>query len=171
MGLSARPQIRSHLSLDNLEQMEASFLPCILVIFASVEGFDVQQACPQVCPEPPPCQLPPGASGPPPPPQPQPEVICNCLQVCPEPFPPPCTSYQPLLLHQHHQLHQQQKREAEEGIGSEPASPDSGLTESITSTDADNTERDPNANLFNGVGPYPPGLPYPPSTFAQPAPF
>ena len=99
-------------------------------------------------------------------------VIENALpQFCPEP-PPPCSSQTeqaaPLLLHQ------QYKRQAEE-IGAEPASPDSGLTsESTSSTDADtdSTERDPNADLFNGAGPYPAaGLPYPPSTFAQSAPF
>merc|ERR1712032_918231 len=120
--------------------MGTSFLLCILAIFASVEGFEVQQACPQVCPEPLPCEAPPPP--PPLPPQPQPEVICNCLQFCPEP-PPPCpsqTESAPLLLHQNHRQH---KRQAEE-IETEQASPDSGLTsESTSSTDADtdSTER------------------------------
>ena len=81
--------------------------------------------------------------------------IC-LLQFCPEPS-PPCAS--PLLLHN------PQKREAEEET--EPSSPDSGLTESTSSTDDDNTD----GKLFNGVGLYPPGLPYPPSTFAQSQPF
>ena len=94
------------------------------------------------------------------------------IQVCPDPS-PPCPSYQHLLTHQQQKrevlLHQQQKREAEE-----ESSPDSGLTEPTSSTDADadNTERDPNADLFNGAPPYPvAGIPYPPSTFGQSAPL
>ena len=134
--------------------------------------------------EPPPCQPPP------PPPHPEPEVVCNCLQVqnllqgdkddliilskrffpqiCPESS-PPCPSQPepaPLLLHQ---LHKRQA--ADEQIDTEPSSPDSGLTDSTSSSDPDITKRDPNSELFNGSGPYPAGLPYLPSSFGQSIPF